>query len=85
MVYADMVQMDWEDNSVLEVIRKVCVVYSLICCILFLLPLTYLLYVQTVNCLANQTTFERYGYQNRANTVNTKTTTQNSHTEVLVG
>lgn len=74
--------MDWNNHTAIEVIRMICVFYALICSLTFIFPLTYLLYVQTTNCLTDQTTFERFGYQNSKTSSISKTVS--AKTEVII-
>lgn len=77
--------MDWDNHAAIEIIRIICVFYSLICSLTFILPLTYLLYVQTTNCLNDQTTFERFGYQNtKGNSVSKATSSKTEVTTAIV-
>lgn len=71
----DISKIDWTDHEPIEIIRIVCVFYALACSLTFILPLTYLVFVQSTNCMTNQTTFERYGYQGntKTNTIRTNT------------
>lgn len=77
--------MDWSNHAPIEIIRIVCVFYALACSLTFLLPLSYLLFVQTTNCLNDQTTFERFGFQNsKGNSISKASSVKTEVTSVRV-
>lgn len=38
--YLDITDFDWSDHSALEIIRLICIIYSLLCSVVFIFPLS---------------------------------------------
>lgn len=77
-------KIDWESHSALGVLHIVTVLYTLVTS-LFSIPLMYLpaefrilIYVQSKNCLNNQTTLERFGSKDKSTSDSIKTNSRAS-------